>query len=107
MIQLTTRQRLLQVQQDLIELVPDSVNIELLPNDEVRLTTVRKGGRHPNHTYLSVFLLHDNSYSVVRRKGRKQVNRVTNYSVTQEDMHKQVMSNLHVLGVWVTRTGFA
>lgn len=96
---LTRRQLLLQVQQQLIELVPDRVDVELLSDSEIRLSNSRKGGPHKNHTHLTVYVLFNNVYSVVKRQGRKQINTLGNF-VSQQDMYKQVMSAIYILGVW-------
>jgi hypothetical protein len=106
MEQLTRRQQLLQAQQDLIDSVPERVDVGLFPYDEIRLSTVRPGFPHPNHTYISVklayqMLLGDTMptlFDVIVRKGRRQYIRVSKNMVGKAEMLKVVHSSLYVIG---------
>lgn len=99
---LTPRQQLLQAQQDLINLVPDQVDVELRSEIEIRLSSTKPGGAHPNHTHIAVWLyLYADCvrYSVFTRQGRNNV-KSRGVSVEYAEMLKQVMQHLHILRVY-------
>lgn len=109
MNELPPRQRLLQVQQDLIELLPDSIDVELQHQDqqyaELRVSRSLPGGPHPNHTHIRVHMdLVLNMFALDYKQGKKKT-AVTGGKhqptlVHTDEMLKLVKSSLHIFSIY-------
>lgn len=66
-----TRKQMLQTQQELIDLLPDYVDVELVDEITIRLSSYRRGGPHPNHTNIAIQANYEENFNVFANKGRK------------------------------------
>ena len=86
----------------MIELVPNIVNVELIDEMQIRLSTLRRGKPHPNHTNITVVLDLANDlpgyFYMILRQGRHNIRRFMN--LDNKSLHDAIKQQIYVLGVY-------
>lgn len=102
--ELNPRQKLLLAQQQLIEALPDSIDVELAYQSnrigDIRISRSLPGGPHPNHTNIHVVMYIESSlFEMSCRQGFKRQTHTSTAPISFDKLLELVKSKLHIFSI--------